>query len=214
MSKYIKILKKKRFYIFSFSLFSFLIIAFLVLKYDYLGIDEYGYNLISEYLISDKVTPFIKIITNLGGGLFLIIFCFISYFVIKKRPIFYGLIANLSISVCSNLIIKEILKRDRPIAHRIINETGYSFPSGHAMVSMAFYGFLIYLIYVYWDNKKYKWSLIIFLSFLILIIGISRIYLGVHYLSDVLGGFLLSLAYLIGFVYLFNLYLKKHNKTS
>ena len=67
------------------------------------------------------------------------------------------------------------------------------------MVSMAFYGFLIYLIYKNVKNKYLKWISITILSLLITLIGISRIYLGVHYTSDVLGGFLISISYLIVF---------------
>jgi len=74
---------------------------------------------------------------------------------------------------------------------------GYSFPSGHSMISAAFYGFLIYLIYKKVKNKKLKITLIIVLSILIVSIGISRIYLGVHYTSDVLAGFTVSVSYLI-----------------
>lgn len=74
---------------------------------------------------------------------------------------------------------------------------GYSFPSGHSMISAAFYGFLIYLIYKKVKNKKFKITLIIVLSILIVSIGISRIYLGVHYTSDVLAGFTVSVSYLI-----------------
>ena len=91
------------------------------------------------------------------------------------------------------------MQRPRPIEFRIIDENGYSFPSGHSMVSAAFYGFLIYLIYKNIKNKYLKWGLITILSLLIIFIGISRIYLGVHYTSDVLAGFLISISYLIIF---------------
>lgn len=68
------------------------------------------------------------------------------------------------------------------------------------MISMAFYGYLIYLIYTHINNKYLKWFLITFLSSLIIFIGLSRIYLGVHYTSDVIAGFAVSLAYLIVFI--------------
>ena len=74
------------------------------------------------------------------------------------------------------------------------------FQVGHAMVSMGFYGFLIYLIYKNIKDKKIKYSLIVFLGTLILTIGISRIYLGVHYFTDVIGGFVIGTVYLIIFI--------------
>ena len=92
------------------------------------------------------------------------------------------------------------MQRPRPTEHRIIDESGYSFPSGHSMVSAAFYGFLIYLIYKNVKNKYLKWGLITILSLLVFLIGVSRIYLGVHYTSDVLAGFLVAISYLIIFI--------------
>ena len=86
---------------------------------------------------------------------------------------------------------------------RLIEEQGYSFPSGHSMVSTAFYGLLIYLIYKNVKNKYIKYTLCTILSILILIIGLSRIYLGVHYVSDVIGGVCFSIAYLIIFINVF-----------
>ena len=105
------------------------------------------------------------------------------------------------------------MQRPRPTEFRIIEETGYSFPSGHSMISMAFYGYLIYLIYKYVENKNVKWILISLLSILICLIGISRIYLGVHYTSDVLGGFLISISYLVIYISAVNnVFYKKEEK--
>ena len=72
------------------------------------------------------------------------------------------------------------------------------------MISMAFYGFIIYLIYKNIKNKYLKWISIILISILILMIGFSRIYLGVHYVSDVLAGFLFSISYLIVYIKIIN----------
>ena len=124
----------------------------------------------------------------------------ILFIVIKNKKIGLSIFLNLVIITVLNQLLKRILQRPRPTEFRIIEETGYSFPSGHSMVSMAFYGYLIYLIYRYVKNKYVKWIAIAFLSVLICSIGVSRIYLGVHYTSDVLGGFLVSISYLILFI--------------
>ena len=78
----------------------------------------------------------------------------------------------------------------------MIEETGYSFPSGHMMASTMFYGLCIYFLWQTNCKKSLKILGTILLIFLILSIGVSRVYLGVHYMSDILGGFLLSLCIL------------------
>lgn len=162
--------------------------------------DIMGYKFVSTYLMSDFVTPIAKFITNFGGAIFIIILTVVLFVLIKNKKIGISIISNLVIITAINQILKRIVQRPRPTEYRIIEETGYSFPSGHSMVSMAFYGYLIYLIYKYVKNKYLKYISIILLSILICSIGISRIYLGVHYTSDVLAGFMISISYLIIYI--------------
>lgn len=162
--------------------------------------DIVGYKLVSTFLISDFATPIAKFITNFGGAIILIGLAFMLFIFIKNKKIGVSIISNLAIITVLNQLLKIIVQRPRPTEFRIVEESGYSFPSGHSMVSMAFYGYLIYLIYKYVKNKYLKWISIILLSILICSIGISRIYLGVHYTSDVLGGFFISISYLIIYI--------------
>lgn len=178
-------------------LIGFLALAEDVFNKDIMNGDIIGYKFISTYLISDFATPIAKFITNFGGAMCLIGVAIILFIIIKNKKIGATIISNLCIITILNQALKRILQRPRPEDFRIINESGYSFPSGHSMVSMAFYGYLIYLIYKYVKNKYLKWALITILGILIVSIGISRIYLGVHYTSDVLAGFLISISYLI-----------------
>lgn len=181
-------------------LVGFLAIAEDVFNKEIMYGDIIGYKLISTFLISDFVTPIAKFITNFGGVIFLSIATVMLFLLIKNKKIGLSIISNIVIITILNQLLKRILQRPRPTEFRIVEETGYSFPSGHSMVSMAFYGYLIYLIYRYIKNKYVKWTLITILSILICLIGISRIYLGVHYTSDVLGGFLLSISYLVVYI--------------
>lgn len=181
-------------------LIGFLALAEDVFHKEIMNGDIIGYEIISKFLISDFVTPIAKFITNFGGAIFLIVLTIVLFIVIKNKKIGVSIFSNLVIVTILNQLLKGILQRPRPTEYRIIEEKGYSFPSGHSMISMAFYGYLIYLIYKYVKNKYIKWISIVVLSLLICTIGISRIYLGVHYTSDVLGGFLISISYLVIFI--------------
>ena len=143
--------------------------------------DVIGYKLISN-LISDKITPVTIIITQFGSALLLIILTVVLAILIKDKKISFSIFLNLILVGLLNQILKHIVQRPRPTEYRIIDEKGYSFPSGHSMASVAFYGFLIYLIYKKVKNPKLKWIFILLLSILIILIGSSRIYLGVLYI--------------------------------
>ena len=194
------IIKNTKWIILFICLIGFLALAEDVFNKEIMNGDIIGYKIISTFLISDFATPIAKFITNFGGAIFLVVLTIILLVTIKNRKIGLSIFSNLAIITILNQLLKRIVQRPRPTEYRIIEETGYSFPSGHSMISMAFYGYLIYLIYKYVENKYIKWSSIAILSILICAIGVSRIYLGVHYTSDVLGGFFISISYLIIYI--------------
>lgn len=151
-------------------------------------------------IMNSNITAIMIFISFLGSAITLITLALASIFLVKDKKYSKLIMLNLALSFILNRILKLIIARPRPPRLRLVIENGYSFPSGHSMVSFAFYGFLIYLINKNLKNKKIKYPLIILLSLLILLIGISRIYLGVHYVTDVLGGYIIGLIYLIAFI--------------
>ena len=162
-------------------------------------LDNYIYNLIKGF-ISPKMTPIVKFITEFGNYTVMIPVIILFYLFNKDKSFNRYFTINLVAIFTSNFIVKNIIRRDRPIDINLIIENGFSFPSGHSMVSFAFYGFIIYYVYCSHLSKLEKTIIISILTLLVLMIGLSRIYLGVHYASDVIGGFVLALVYLIIFI--------------
>lgn len=181
------------------SLIIFLILGYLVKTNNELVLDSVVYNFISNF-INDNLTKIVKFITFLGSSTTVILITIIALIILKNKKI--GLFMALDLILITNFqyLLKPIFARVRPIGINLIKETSYSFPSGHSLTAMAFYGFIIYLIYK--SNLKYKKIYIILISILILLIGMSRVYLGVHFVTDVLGGFIFSLFYLIIYVHI------------
>ena len=166
--------------------------------------DELVYEVFSKHIISNRLTAIVNFITNLGGVIYFIIIAIASLILIKNKKIGFGMSLSIGLSALINKIVKHLVQRPRPDeSFRLIEETGYSFPSGHSATSMAFYGFMIYLIDKNIKNKALKISLIAILSLLIILIGLSRVYLGVHYITDVLGGFLVGLMFLIVYIIIY-----------
>ena len=159
--------------------------------------DSYIYDNIIKYM-SPSITKYIKLVTKLGNATTIIVVC-ILLLILKRR---YGIFItiNVIVTILINLILKNIFVRNRPNILIIIKEGGYSFPSGHSMISIALYGYLFYLAYKKIDNRILKILVCLLLSIIIMLIGISRIYLGVHYASDVLAGYLVSVSILIIFI--------------
>lgn len=183
-----------------FAFFLFVIIIKNVFTGKIADFDIKIYNEISKY-INYKTTTIAIVITTIGSAYIIIPIAFLSLFYKDKKIPKYIWINLICIFVL-NQIMKFCIARQRPNINQLVSENGYSFPSGHSMVSLAFYGFIIYLIYKNIENRKVTNIVIVLSSLLILLIGVSRIYLGVHYASDVIGGFAVSLMYLMVFTHI------------
>jgi membrane-associated phospholipid phosphatase len=149
---------------------------------------------------NDTNTSIMEVITTLAKHQFLIPanICLILYFLfVRKRTWFSIRVAAIALSsLILMFMLKELFQRHRPEAPVGLPAAGLSFPSGHAIMSVTFYGLLIYIIIHTVKNKALRIALISFLIALILSIGFSRIYLRVHYTSDVIGGFTIGLMWL------------------
>jgi len=119
----------------------------------------------------------------------------ISFYIHKHTARILPLLVVVGGSSITTYILKNIFNRERPLGALYL-ETDSSFPSGHATIAVALYGFILYTIYQH-ERHHLKNPLIIFLSILILLIGISRLYLGVHYFSDVVAGYAVGLVWLL-----------------
>lgn len=165
-------------------------------------------NTILSYRNSN-LTDYFTFVTYIGDVygylVVLLLSAIISLAVFKRWKYMVQITLVLFLSALSNVVLKRVINRARPdIEHLVAVET-LSYPSGHAMSAMAFYGFLIYLFYRFKMNKYLKFSSILLLTLLILSIGLSRIYLGVHFPSDIAGGFIAGAIWVIFCIVLFDL---------
>lgn len=158
--------------------------------------DSFVYKVITSYK-SDLLTRVLTIITSLANYKSILIYniIIIGYMIISKKSKLLMIPFNSILSVLFNNLFKIIFRRNRPLLIALIKETGYSYPSGHAMISILFFGTISYLVSK--SNLKYKNIIRVVIGIFIIIIGISRIYLGVHYASDIIGGYLLGLIVLL-----------------
>ena len=192
-----------------FALFIAVFILFSIIGSLYnneiISIDVFMHDLVVNNLRSDGLTFIMLFITNFCNPIILILLSLVILLICKDKKMGLIIMINLLVSILLNIIFKGIIQRDRPLEDFLITESGYSFPSGHSMVSMAYYGLIIYFIYKKIKDKRVRNVLMILIGLLILAIGFSRIYLGVHFASDVIGGFLISIIYLVCAIKLLNL---------
>ena len=192
--------KYKKAIIGAISIVIFLFLFRSILKDQITSLDKFAYNILVDTLRNDYLTIVMKAFTYLCSTTILLFICVVTFIYIKDKMNASLISINLIVNFLINTVVKYLVKRPRPTGYRLIEEKGFSFPSGHSMVAMAFYGYIMYLIY---KKEKVIWKRNLFISilgFIIIMIGISRVYLGVHYASDVCAGFCLSIAYLMLFI--------------
>jgi membrane-associated phospholipid phosphatase len=182
---------------------SFLVFIYVAFRIFYFKKDEFDFavfDFLTSY-VTDTNTAVLQFITFLGTHTFLIPanLVLIAYFLFIKRHRWYAIkIPVVAIGGVSLMfLLKTLFNRPRPLIPLLEEAQGLSFPSGHAMMSFSFYGLLIYLV---WKNTGNPWArgiLMSLLILLILLIGFSRIYLRVHYASDVMAGFAVGAIWLV-----------------
>lgn len=151
--------------------------------------------------LTEAKTAFFTGITQLGSSIGLAILLLITclfLFKFKRKAEALWLLINVGlIASLGNYLIKFLFQRPRPSVDHLVYASHYSFPSGHSMASILFYGTLIIISQFLIKNKTYRFISQFILGCLILLIGMSRVYLGVHYPTDIIGGYLLGLSWLL-----------------
>ena len=190
----------------------FVIIAYFVVTRDVLTFD----TVIREWFYSirnDVLTPILKVITYMGNWESITLICIILLF-FRKTRMRYGMpvSAGAIFVTLLNKGIKIIFKRPRPdVSLHLIDQGGYSFTSGHAITSMVVFGLMIYLVRKYTLNKSTADILTGILAIPWIFIGLSRIYMGVHFPTDVLAGWCLGAAILMVIITIEQKVTKKEN---
>ena len=196
---------KKRYFLIGTLLILFCLITTLVLTDNISWLDDTIYNIVFG-IRNNFFDFFFKAITILANTTTIIVIVGILLIFVVKEEYFHMLAISVVSTVATNQLLKHIFMRPRPDHLRLIKQGGYSYPSGHSMISIAVYGFLIYYVYHKVKNKTLKIVLITLLTILIILIGLSRIYLGVHSINQIIFGFFIGVGIFLLFLPLFKSY--------
>jgi len=161
------------------------------------------------------LTKAMQFFTVLGSAKFSVIIAVLMmvflYVVLRHRTELIFLCGALGGAAVMNQLLKLVFHRERPSVHRLIEETGYSFPSGHAMGAIALYGALAFLLWRHIHTRVGRGLLIVFSCFVILMICLSRVYLGVHYPSDIIAALMASGFWLGLMIWAYQLYMERRS---
>lgn len=183
---------KKEYYFITLLLICFVFLTFFVVGGKTNSLDENTFNSIIK-IENSFITKFLYIITNLASTIGIIVLVILTGVIfLRKKALsdFKYVISNVCVAVILMQVLKQIIKRVRP-SWKWIVQGGFSYPSGHTISSFALYGTLMLLVYKK-VNGKYRKPLLIGFSLMIILTGFSRIYFGVHYLTDVLASIILG----------------------
>ena len=145
-------------------------------------------------LRDSDVVGFFVLITSFAStpiAVLVVLFVAVNCWVKQQRYIIVGLLIATLVSTAFTSLLKYLFQRERPANSLLVVQT-YSFPSGHATTAMALYGFIAYLLIRFHQNFAQKIRIFTIAILFILLIGLSRVVLNQHYLSDVLGGYLVG----------------------
>ena len=153
---------------------------------------------------TDLLTPFMKVVTHSTDTITIVILCAALVLIpMTRKTMGLPLTAAALINMGTYKAMKHIFLRARPdVVYHIVEQGGYSFPSGHSATSMLVYGLLFYLVGKYCKNQKLRVLLQTVCGILVLTVGPSRLYVGVHWATDVLAGWCVGAAVLMAAVYL------------
>ncbi|AJY74691.1 phosphatase PAP2 family protein [Paenibacillus beijingensis] len=184
----------------------FALIAMMVRYEKIAGFDSAIISVITG-LRSSALTPVMRFFSAIGGGTVSTILSFVMLGILylifrQRRELIFFLFVSVG-SLLINSLFKNLFQRERPIS-QFVEEGGFSFPSGQSMAAMALYGTAAYLLARHAASTKAKIVIIAISLSMVVIIGASRIYLGAHYPSDIMGGYSATAAWLCLSVVLFN----------
>ncbi len=171
-----------------------------------------------QHTVSDHATATMQVLTIFGSQYFLIpaylilIFYYLSF---KKMKWMASRVIAVSVSSLVLMFgLKMLFGRQRPLTPLLHEVSGYSFPSGHAFMSFSFFGLLIYIIYKHIAPSAGRTIAMVLLFLFTIIIGVSRVYLRVHYASDVIAGFCMGFMWLVISLLAMSYLQKRHQKLS
>ncbi len=176
--------------------------------------DEVVFELVSPHTNGDR-TDWMKKISFLGNHQFLIpanllLIAFFVYVKKHKDALLVAVVALSSLGLMS--LLKNMVQRYRPSSPLVDGITNFSFPSGHALMSVAFYGLLAFYAVKMINNPVIKVSILLLLFAIMLLIGFSRVYLRVHYTTDVIAGFSIGICWMLFCFWLMNKTTKPGNQ--